>query len=373
MRRLTCLIPAATALVVVLASGATPAAATNQTPGSASGVPDDFSPAATSWLSPGQGWVLGYVPCDAGRCAEVLHTTDGGSSWATLHAPDLHPSEFGNSTQLQVAQTRWVTTLVATNSEDTLISTTGGESWQPVDVSADKVGDLAATADGVYLTAHTAEGDQVTTTLWRSPTNGSAWEHVEGISAEVPGQLGSVMSDIAVDPSDVRLVGTSAFDAPTHAWSSPDGADFEEIDAPCGDLATQFFGLADDTHQFALCSQNPGRGSMDKELFLSSDGVTFEPLGSLPPRAGITSDFAVADADTVAIGATGGGAGIVHMTFDGGQTWETPLVAADTGPVIDISFQDQNHGVLLTGYPGLGTSVIYRTADGGHTWDRLDL
>lgn len=132
--------------------------------------------------------------------------------------------------------------------------------------------------------------------------------------------MGSALSDIAVDPSGVRLLGTTAFDTPTHAWSSSDGTDLEEIEAPCGDLATQFFGLADDAHQFALCSQNPGRGSMDKELYLSSDGTTFESVGTVPPHTGITSDFAVANADTVAIGATAGDAGIVHMTFDGGQT-----------------------------------------------------
>lgn len=372
MRVLTLSIRAVTALALVLASAAT-AGATDHAPRSAPGVPEDFSPAATSWISPSQGWVLGYVPCDDGSCAEVLHTRTGGSSWAALRAPGLHPSEFGNSSQLQVTQTRWVTTLVATNTEDTVISTTGGESWRPVDVPADKVGDLAATTEGIYLTAHTTEGEQVATTLWRSPNTRSAWEPVEGVSAEVPGQLGSVMSDIAVDPWGARLVGATSFDAPTHAWSSPDGAELEEIAAPCGDLATQFFDLADDEHQFALCSQNPGRGAMDKELFLSSDGVTFDSVGTLPPRTGITSDFAVANGDTVAIGATGGDAGIVHMTFDGGQTWETPLFAADTGPVLDLSFQDQDHGVLLTGYPGLGTSVIYRTSDGGHTWEPLDL
>lgn len=87
-------------------------------------------------------------------------------------------------------------------------------------------------------------------------------------SAEVPGQLGSIMSDIAADPSEVRLVGSSAYGAPTHAWSSSDGSELEQIKAPCADLATQFFGLADDGHQFALCSHNPGRGAMDKELFL---------------------------------------------------------------------------------------------------------
>lgn len=372
MRRLTRSRLVAGALVVVLAS-ATTAGAADQGSQSAPGVPDDFSPAAMSWVSASQGWVLGYVPCGEGSCAQVLHTTTGGSSWGALAAPGLNPSEFGNSSQLQVTQTRWVTTLVATNSEDTVISTTGGESWQPVDVPADKVGDLAGTSEGVYLTAHTTEGEQVTTTLWRSPNTGSAWESVEGVSAEVPSQLGSVMSDIAVGPGGVRLVGSAAFGAPTHAWSSPDGAEFEEIEAPCSDLATQFFGLADEEHQFALCSQNPGQGAMDKELFLSSDGVRFESVGTVPPRNGITSDFAVVNGDTVAIGATAGDAGIVYMTFDGGQTWDTPLIAEDTGPVLDLSFQDQDHGTLLAGYPDLGTSVIYRTSDGGHTWEPLDL
>lgn len=351
----------------------TGAAASDLAVRAAAGVPADFSPAATSWVSPDQGWVLGYVPCDAGRCAEVLHTRNSGSSWAALRAPGLHPSELGNSTQLQAVQGRWVTTLVASNTEETVISTNGGESWRAVDVPADKVGDLAATTEGVYLTAHTTEGEQVVSTLWRTPSTWSAWEPVEGVTAEEPGQLGSLMSDIAVDPWGARLIGTSSFNAPTHAWSAPDGDALAEIDPPCGDLATQYFGLANDDHQYALCSQNPGRGAMDKELQLSTDGITFAPVGTLPPRSGITSDFAVASEDTVAIGATGGDAGIVYMTFDGGQTWETTLFEPDRGPVWDLEFQDQDHGVLVTGYPTLGTSAVYLTSDGGHSWEALDL
>jgi photosystem II stability/assembly factor-like uncharacterized protein len=45
----------------------------------------------------------------------------------------------------------------------------------------------------------------------------------------------------------------------------------------------------------------------------------------------------------------------------------------DRGPVQDLAFQDELHGVLVTGYPGLGTSAVYRTEDGGHTWSALEL
>lgn len=383
MRRLTSSIPAAAVLALALTGGGTAGAAdhaplhppqegSDRSPQGAATVPDDFSPAATTWTSPRFGWVLGYVPCDEGTCSVLLRTLNGGASWSTLRSPGLAPSEFGNRTHLQATQSWWVTALVASNTEETVVSMSGGESWREVDIPADKVGDLTATTEGIYLTAHATEGDNVTTSLWRSPNALASWEPVEGVAAEVPGNLGSVMSDIAIDPWGVRLVGTSSFDAPTHAWSAPDGDGLEEIEAPCGNLATQFFGFANTEHQYALCSENPGRGAMDKELFLSTDGVTFASVGTLPPRDGITSDFAVADQDTVAIGATGGDAGIVHMTFDGGQTWETPFFEPDTGPVWDLEFQDPDHGVLVTGYPDLGTSAVYQTSDGGHTWERLD-
>lgn len=374
MRNLTVLkVAAAGALLLAgtVPAGASAPADFTEVAEQAPGVPEGFSPAATNWVSPDEGWVLGYVPCEDDSCAAVLHTRTGGESWAALQAPDLHPSEFNNNSQLAVVQTPRMTTLIASNTEDTVISRTGGESWHPVDLPADKVGDLAAGPDGIYLSAHTVDGDEASMTLWHSPATWPTWDQVPGVAADVPAQLASVLSDIAAGPQGVRLVGTSAFGAPTQAWALPDGEPPEQIEAPCGEYATQFFGVADDEHEFALCSQNPGRGSMDKQLFAATNGVTFEPVGTLPPQAGITSDFAVADANTVAIGATGGGVGMLHMSFDGGQTWQTTLQSQDTGPVFDVDFQDAEHGVLMTGY--LGTSVIYRTVDGGHTWEPLDL
>ena len=61
------------------------------------------------------------------------------------------------------------------------------------------------------------------------------------------------------------------------------------------------------------------------------------------------------------------------MSFDGGQTWQTPFVAVETGPVLDLAFQDAEHGVLVAGYEDLGTTVVYRTVDGGHRWTELGL
>lgn len=374
MRRLRYSIPTAALLALGLALGGGAAGAADPPHHGATTVPDGFSPAATSWVSPQQGWVLGYAPCAEGSCASVLHTMNGGSSWSTMRPPGLHPSEFGNVSHLVATQSRWVTTLVASNTEETVISTDGGGSWRPVDLPADAVGDLAATSEGIYLAAHTAAGDQLTTTtLWRTPGTRSSCEPVPGVSAEVQTSLSSVMSDIAVDPGGPRLVGETGYGTPAHAWAGPDATDLEEIDAPCGELATQFFGFADEAHQYVLCSENPGRGRMAKELRVSGGDGSFDPVGTTPPDQGLTSDFATAGAGVVAIGATGGDAGIVHMTFDRGQTWETTLFAEDTGPVQDLAFQDPDHGVLVAGYASVGTSVVFRTEDGGHTWEPLDL
>ncbi|MGW5365420.1 WD40/YVTN/BNR-like repeat-containing protein [Actinopolymorpha pittospori] len=72
---------------------------------------------------------------------------------------------------------------------------------------------------------------------------------------------------------------------------------------------------------------------------------------------------------TLAVGATGGDESFVHMSFDGGHTWETTLAVSERGPVFDLAFSDSQHGTLVCGNPDLHNSELYRTSDGGHTWE----
>ncbi|MFD1718567.1 WD40/YVTN/BNR-like repeat-containing protein [Georgenia deserti] len=214
-------------------------------------------------------------------------------------------------------------------------------------------------------------GSGVRTQYFRTPVLTERWEPVRELAATGLGTAGSTQTDLASD-GWVLQASTATFDGVNRVWiSRPPG---RLVDAsPCESLASTHVGVADLRRQFVLCSSNPGMGYMDKELQVTTDGgETFEPV-AMAPRDGLTSDFAVADSETIAIGATAGDAGIVEASFDGGASWEFTLFEPDTGPVTDLDFQDAEHGTLVAGQAALGTSQLFRTVDGGHTWQPVDV
>ncbi len=76
IRRMAALAMAGSLAALALATVPTAGAIPGTTP-----APHGFIANAISWISPTQGWVLGAAPCSAGTCADVLGTTDAGSSW----------------------------------------------------------------------------------------------------------------------------------------------------------------------------------------------------------------------------------------------------------------------------------------------------
>ena len=64
------------------------------------------------------------------------------------------------------------------------------------------------------------------------------------------------------------------------------------------------------------------------------------------------------------VGVAGGTNGLLMLTVDGGSTWEQ-LPTSFHEPILDASFADDQHGIVL-----LTSSVIY-TADGGKNWSTV--
>jgi len=61
------------------------------------------------------------------------------------------------------------------------------------------------------------------------------------------------------------------------------------------------------------------------------------------------------------VGAAGGTGGLILLSTDGGESWKQ-IPTSFSEPVLDLSFIDSAHGIVLT-----TASVLY-TADGGTTW-----
>lgn len=328
---------------------------------------DPFAPSSTTWTSPTDGWVLGWIPCGDTLCAELRRTTDGGRSWSEANAPDVRPSEYGEQTRVFFAERGRRSIGLVTAGRELYVSFDGARTWQREDLGLDRYGAIDATRESVYLAGLTATDSTVSTRVFSTPIKKRRWTRVRGIEMSNPGGAATTLTDVATEDRAVQA-STSSFGGEGRVWSAPKGKRFTTA-SPCNEWSAMRVGAASAARQFTLCTYNAGRGHSDKELKATTDGVSYSTM-SMAPRIGITTDFAVADESTLAIGATGGDMGIVLISFDGGQTWESTLAEPNTGPVVDLDFQDSSHGTLVTGYPTLGTSRVYRTVDGGRTWIR---
>lgn len=64
------------------------------------------------------------------------------------------------------------------------------------------------------------------------------------------------------------------------------------------------------------------------------------------------------------VGVAGGTGGLILLTADAGATWKQ-VPASFSEPVLDASFSDANHGLVLT------TAAVLYTNDGGKTWSQV--
>jgi hypothetical protein len=165
--------------------------ASNQTPPGAS-APSGFQPAAASFVSPSQGWVLGSGGCYS--CAQLRVTSDGGARWAVLPAP---PAPLGYYTQQPGA----VTDVVFANSSDgylfgpgLLATDDGGRSWvrQPLPPV------LTVRTGGGYVYALTQRGQAGPVALWRSAVGVSHWRRLPlpAGAAPLPGAYQGMMMSV---------------------------------------------------------------------------------------------------------------------------------------------------------------------------------
>ncbi len=369
---------------VPLAGAGARASADAKSPASGRGVaPPGFSPSSTSWTTPRDGWVFGYSLCwpsgpgEGGQCPVLLHTTDGGAHWTRMPAPPIRSSPSHDQVRVSFASrfgdfTHHRSIGLITNGLELYASYDGGRTWRAEQLAGDRqpvfVGDLAATHRSAYVLLASGTGQDRRTEVYRSPIGERAWSAVPGV--RIPGSGGAAYASgaVAARVSSVAVSLGQVF-SPTRYWTSAsDGGDWTSRSTPCREEASTDLGLTAPGAVYALCSSNPGRGRMDKDVRQAGEGGTFTTVGSAP-ATGITTDFAVSPSGTLAVGATGGDESFVHVSFDGGRSWQTTMAVPERGPVHDLAFTDDRHGTLVAGYPGLRTSQLYRTDDGGRTWE----
>src|SRR5437764_9352105 len=127
-----------------------------------SSVPAGFEPVSFTAVSERDFWLLGTVPCRSGRCTAIVRTTDGGGSFAAIHAPALPTS--GTTPELRFANrldgfafVLWRGLFYATHD--------GGASWRRLTLG--RVLGFATGAGNVYVvTSRRLERSRVFADAW---------------------------------------------------------------------------------------------------------------------------------------------------------------------------------------------------------------
>jgi photosystem II stability/assembly factor-like uncharacterized protein len=337
-------------LVVTLAGGGSSSDAAVAT----SSVPAGFEPVSFTAVSERDFWLLGTVPCHTGRCTAIVRTTDGGRSFAGIHAPALPTS--GTTPELRFANrldgfafVLWRGLFYATHD--------GGASWQRLALG--RVLGFATGAGNVYVvTSRRLEQSRVSANAWHSRS--------------LPFTSDGSALDLAAHGANLWLLGTRHSNGPLRndelARSKDAGRTFVTGAGPCvpglgGELAPTSAQVV-----WAVCPTGMSAGASRS----TNGGISFARIRT-PPL--VNSAQLAPASESTAVLARGVGARLLRTT-DGGHTWNTPNTPRGATDIMWVGFTDARVGAALaqTGYDASAkteVTALWRTTDGGATWSKV--
>lgn len=328
-------------------------------------IPADFVPRSATFISADEGWVLGTTDCGADLCPVIVHTIDGGRTWARIDAPVTTISTAPRLAEgtTGVAQIRFADALHGWVYGPELWATRdGGRSWDqltlPEPLAGAPVVALEAAAGHVHIVAAAidappAPGFRVAS----SPIGDDTWQvaavRVEIGAGPVPeaqlvvaGSAGWVVSVNRVVTDGARLV-----DGMWGAWRPP-----------CADsLGPGVLAAWSGTGLLAVCDVGLLGDPAGEHLYVSTDGgnTVVERNGALPfEAAGLV---AAATDSAFFVKAVGD----LVASFDAGDTWMTVLETGSAVRAGYLGFTTETQGVLID------DTGMFMTRDGGHTWHQV--
>lgn len=343
-----------------------PATPTTRPPG-----PSGFEPAAASFVSPLQGWVLGRVGC--ADCAGLLATRDGGASWTAL--PAL-PMTLGNYPSSSTA----VVDIAFANQADGYLfspglfaTSNGGRSWTDQDLS-----DIQSiTIAGSYAYALSGYQDSGPIQLWRSPIGVDEWTKVA--LPAVPGQQQTYQ--LARAGTDIILLETGDSEgfpgSLGQVWVGTDqGTHWQPRTMPCttsdGGAALISVALDHPDAWLLVCyngEQSSQEQNTEQHTYGTADGGgTWVRLAN-PPQHNAPTLLADNGSGHAILATEGGGADTLVGTLDGGLTWSVQLSHIGFSGWADLSFITPQFGYVVG--PTQPPGYLNVTTDGGQTWNAI--
>ena len=336
-------------------------------PAHARAVPAGFIPQSFTAISDSDYWVLGSIPCAAGRCTAIARTTDGGTSFSNIRAPGLqHVGELGRSEPtLRFADHDDGWAFVTGAGGAFYVTHDGGASWNPVGQR-----NLIAFATGggyVYAVTASCTPDRCGAFRFeRSPVSREGWT-----SSAMPFTPDGPVLDLSAHATHVWLLATRVGQVSSRydvlARSTDAGQSFTVGDGPCfpglgGTLEPSSANVV-----WAVCPT----GMMAGAARSTDGGVTFAPL-HLQKEIPNSTRLAPASDDSALLIIDAGGATPL-LTTDAGAHWTPPRVPDAAAPWAWAGFTDAETGAALvqTGYDTaarLQLQQLWRTTDGGASW-----
>lgn len=359
----------------LVVAGCGSVAASHQAPRGAS-APSGFQPAAASFVSSSQGWVLGSDGrCDS--CAQLRATSDGGARWAVLPAP---PAPLGYYAQQPGA----VTDVVFANSSDgflfgpgLLATDDGGRSWvrQPLPPV------LTVRTGGGYVYALTQQGQAGPVALWRSALGVTHWRRLPlpADAAPLPGSYQGVRMSVEGATLVLLQVGFTGPEVSAglagRLWVSGDaGAQWQARPVPCalgdGGAAAVAMALGHPGAWVVDCFDNmQSSQEQDTQHHLYGTVNAGRTWIRLPDPTRHNAPVLLADNGAGhAFLATQGVADALVGTTDGGRNWGLVLRSGGSfSGWADLGFVSASVGFVV-GPTHYVPEHLYRTQDSGRTW-----
>jgi hypothetical protein len=348
--------------ILLLAAGAGTAAA--QPASGSPPPPAGFEADSASFVSAQAGFVLGARDCGRLPCWALIEgTTNGGKTWAKVHAPAirLDAPGVGPSPATSVSTIRFENASVGWLFNPGLWQTmNGGASWQQVKLPGNVVS-VAAAEGFAYAIAVPADAGYNQAKLYES-TEGGAWTLVKGVWPAL----------------DVTVSGSSAWvgTPPRLSTTTNGGKTWTKLafSCPANYPAGSPVAAASPSLVAIACSNqgDPQPGFSYKEVFTSANGGhSFHVEGS-PPIQGQVIQLAmpVNNAKIITMTAASG-ASYIERSLNSGKSWSVKTYF-DGG----LYFRDLEYASGLTGYvihfsggPVLAYSDgLMKTVNAGKSW-----
>jgi photosystem II stability/assembly factor-like uncharacterized protein len=306
-----------------------------------------FVPTDVTAISADQWWVLGYdVPtCSSASCTRILHTDDGGHTFASIPVPSVAPAQGSEqAVRLRFADgaNGWVVgaTGVVWATHD------GGAHWT-ADSNAGSVSDLEASGGAVYAVA--CVGGQ-SCTVERSAAGQDGWSALPASAGH--GQL----NHLTVNGSHLWVAIDSSAGGLGWVLASPDRGQHFSMQTVCpSELGFASVYAVSSSVLWATCVTGT-----EAAAFQSVDGgqqFTQLPgpvmLANFASIAGVSSTTAVI------------GAQALLRTTDGGQSFTT--VESNQSHWTIVGFTTSVNGFAFA-VTGSDHSQLWRTNDAGAQW-----